>query len=126
MENQTKDRLFSAEPRHYIHLGISLVIAIFFRFLPPVGEITAQGMAARMNVSKSRQELADDAVQAQFEDSVRRLGEKAAAGSTTAGGASSVMGPAVVEGASVDGTAPAGDVELVGDVELAGEKEAGR
>ena len=32
-----------------------------------------------MNVSKSRQELADDAVQAQFEDSVRRLGEKAAA-----------------------------------------------
>lgn len=87
---------------------------------------TAQGMAARMNVSKSRQELADDAVQAQFEDSVRRLGEKAAAGSTTAGGVSSVMGPAVVEGASVDGTAPAGDVELVGDVELAGEKEAGR
>ena len=45
MENQTKDRLFSAEPRHYIHLGISLVIAIFFRFLPPDGEITAQGMA---------------------------------------------------------------------------------
>ncbi|MCI5448748.1 MAG: hypothetical protein MR433_03790, partial [Coriobacteriaceae bacterium] len=87
---------------------------------------TAQGMAARMNVSKSRQELADDAVQAQFEDSVRRLGEKAAAGSTTAGGASSVMGPAVVEGASVDGAPPAGDVQLVGDVELAGGKEARR
>ena len=39
-----------------------------------------------MNVSKSRQELADDAVQAQFEDSVRRLGEKATAPALVAAG----------------------------------------
>ena len=50
-------------------------------------------MAARMNVSKSRQELADDAVQAQFEDSVRRLGEKAAAPALVA-----AAGTASVEG----------------------------
>ena len=50
-------------------------------------------MAARMNVSKSRQELADDAVQAQFEDSVRRLGEKAAAPALAA-----AAGTASVEG----------------------------
>ena len=46
------------------------VLKSFCRFF------TAHGMAARMNVSKSRQELADDAAQAQFEDGVRRLGER--------------------------------------------------
>lgn len=46
------------------------VLKSFCRFF------TSQGMAARMNVSKSRQELADDLAQARFEDSVRRLGER--------------------------------------------------
>ena len=45
MEATKKDRLFSAEPKHYIHFGISFLLAVFFRFIPPFGQVTEQGMA---------------------------------------------------------------------------------
>lgn len=75
---------------------------------------TAHGMAARMNVSKSRQELADAAAQAQFEDGVRRLGERPDAGDAAPGEGS--VG-------SRTGTATCGAGATGGPVRRSGRKE---
>lgn len=41
----TKDKLCSADRRFYLHLGAILLIGIFFRFIPPIADMTAMGMA---------------------------------------------------------------------------------
>ena len=75
---------------------------------------TAHGMAARMNVSKSRQELADAAAQAQFEDGVRRLGGRPDEGDAAPGEGS--VG-------SRTGTATCGAGATGGPVRRSGRKE---